>query len=614
MGAPPMPVDPFPDVPSRVTSTWHTSAGDIGNDVMNDMFRLLAKKPAGTVAPPIDPVNPPKFPTAEEAVKQITGPQHVSRAPVAGGAGGVINGLYVGWALGVGGLQLYTMATGGTSVDDLLCQNPVDWYNGLTMSATYGLAGDCKARVTTPNADQVATTQAVYGSATVTLKGTAVWNSSSGDTTSCWTATYPFPTGYSIIFPNTIGTGGTTATSVDPAKRGITLNLRCSSFPTANAWVSNQSAAGGTQYLAPRIVANSTGTAVATATTSTPDPNRSLSCRIKWADGTTTTGAGSTYKESTGLPMSAASTGCTTAWDAKPGAGTTTMPQEIGINSQPDGGAKTEISTGTVPSYSPDQQKGLTATSTGGGLILRKTINNVTDSCMTWAANCSGWWSATSNGTTTGTGTGSDAKYDCSFGGASIALAECGIYRSTFDTQTDTPTITVPETGVTVPISAGQTAQNTTSPAAGPTPGEACMNEWGSAPNPIEWVMTPVKCALVWAFVPRTDVSEAQWGAVRDAWDETIVGRLPALVQSTFIPPSGGSGCMGPHIVFAYGWAGHTFNVDMYPLQACSAPMSTVASLARTIGAAVLIFMTALGIIRRISAIVNAPGVGGGDS
>lgn len=73
---------------------------------------------------------------------------------------------------------------------------------------------------------------------------------------------------------------------------------------------------------------------------------------------------------------------------------------------------------------------------------------------------------------------------------------------STTDVVTTQPTTTTtdppdePGTGtdIVVPINPGTGMGN-------PTDGEGCIGGW-SWFNPIEWVLEPVKCALLWAFVP----------------------------------------------------------------------------------------------------------------
>jgi len=71
------------------------------------------------------------------------------------------------------------------------------------------------------------------------------------------------------------------------------------------------------------------------------------------------------------------------------------------------------------------------------------------------------------------------------------------------------PTTTVPGTGSDIPIDPGDGPRDTYDD------GEdsPCVpSGWGWF-NPVEWVLKPVKCALVWAFVPDSD-------AVAESWDE----------------------------------------------------------------------------------------------
>lgn len=99
-----------------------------------------------------------------------------------------------------------------------------------------------------------------------------------------------------------------------------------------------------------------------------------------------------------------------------------------------------------------------------------------------------------------------------------------------------------------------------------------CMGT-GWSWNPVSWVMTPVQCALQWAFIPpRTRL---------DAATQSIQPRLDAKGIQPFITPFmanfgaiGGTGCKGPAISLGAVGVNQTF----YPFDACQEPLAPIAS------------------------------------
>jgi hypothetical protein len=243
-------------------------------------------------------------------------------------------------------------------------------------------------------------------------------------------------------------------------------------------------------------------------------------------------------------------------------------------------------------------------------LDLRAAQGTTTTACLT-AGNgaCAGWWADTAQGTQTTTATG--VQYECSYGPYPVDLARCSVYRQAFEVGTKAGTITDPG-GDPIPRGEGSTSPNSTVPVPVGGEGGSCMDTWMDDLNPIDWVLTPVKCALQWAFVPRPEVATEVQTRMKDAWTKTIVGRLPVVVADAVVIPDGGTGCSGPLVDIPIHFGSVNVDYSGYPLSACDEPMATLAGWARLIGSALLIWATGLGIIRRGSAVVNAPGVGGG--
>lgn len=211
------------------------------------------------------------------------------------------------------------------------------------------------------------------------------------------------------------------------------------------------------------------------------------------------------------------------------------------------------------------------------------------------------------------------SRYTCSWGSTAEPIGMCSMYRNIAygilpNVDPTTGDFLSPDAPAPGSLPNGGTI-TTPSDATDISSGDCFPTGWGLL-NPVEWVVKPVKCGLVWAFVPRTSVLTATQTAIANAWAPTIVGRLPTVVSSAVVVPAGGSGCQGPHVQIPLHLAGANADYDGYPLSACADPAASIATWARLIGSAILIWFTGLGIIRRASSVVHAPGVGatgGGD-
>lgn len=130
-------------------------------------------------------------------------------------------------------------------------------------------------------------------------------------------------------------------------------------------------------------------------------------------------------------------------------------------------------------------------------------------------------------------------------------------------------------------------------PVLDPESGQNCLAGMWSW-NPVNWVYTPVKCAMTWAFVPkpealtrvRTDLQTAVGGSGVGAWFDAV----PALFN---IP--GGGGCEGPTITFPL--TGTKFKLA----DACSDPMATVAAICKALLTVLIVTVAVLHGVRAIS-------------
>lgn len=107
--------------------------------------------------------------------------------------------------------------------------------------------------------------------------------------------------------------------------------------------------------------------------------------------------------------------------------------------------------------------------------------------------------------------------------------------------------------------------------------GASCWPSGWAAFNPAEWVLQPVKCALVWAFVPDDSIMSDLENRLRTALNGSGVGPWGDAIGGLFGKLGGsGSGCEGPAVPFPISDPPKT----LHPFNACDQPMSTVAGIA----------------------------------
>lgn len=590
----PDPVIPLPVTGSQLSGIWQNVPG-VGEDSARAYLKMYAafvddfRRNGGTMTQAL-------IEGAKTVPKPVALPTVITRGtPASGAAGGaVLTAGMLGWGIGSNGTLAVIAAVQGSSYENVFCSQP-GWYQGVTGFVNFGIAPDCTVAVTTPNADASAANVPISYPA-LGYQWHGARSVANGNWAHCFQVTST-PAGMRLYYATPGSQSNLAIPNFSAIGSGFSGNCTAIGKPGSNYGTTTS----GAQPLV-RLYRESDNSLIASEAPGVADPQRTLSCRVKWSNGTTTTGTGASYKEGGGLPISLAGTGCGTAWSARPSG---TIPEKISVDSDGGTGIRTinehDIAPEMMPAPGGD----------GSGLRLDKVVGTTATSCMTWEANCSNWWTETDSGQVPGV-------YRCTFGGSTVALTECGPYRYTFDVQTSSPTITNPSTGQSVDWASAPSTGNSTNPGTGPGtgqwPADQCFADgYSSVQNPVDWVLLPIKCALVWAFVPRQTVVDTTTATMAAAWDGTMPGQVPLLVAPLLNVPTV-SGCAGPRVTLSIPWAGTTAVYDGYPLSACNAPVDQIAAIARTIGAAILIYMTLLGVVRRASAVVNAPGVGSGGS
>ena len=142
-------------------------------------------------------------------------------------------------------------------------------------------------------------------------------------------------------------------------------------------------------------------------------------------------------------------------------------------------------------------------------------------------------------------------------------------------------------------------------------------NCWGEgwSWNPISWVFIPVKCALLWAFVPPAGTWEATLGGAVDKFDATgpglWLGAGGEIVTALDAPGAGN--CAGPTISF--GDLPMVGPFSFQPLNACDQPVATVRWLIFAAASVAVVLGGAYACLRLVAAALGLqiPWLGRGD-
>jgi hypothetical protein len=108
-------------------------------------------------------------------------------------------------------------------------------------------------------------------------------------------------------------------------------------------------------------------------------------------------------------------------------------------------------------------------------------------------------------------------------------------------------------------------------------------NCWGGmiSWNPVDWVLTPIKCAVEWAVVPNQTQLQPKLDSMKAQLRTTTVGAyvdgLITAAQTTNVPAGGG--CQGPAFSGILPAGGGPFTV--HPFDACSGPVKIVAAIVK---------------------------------
>ncbi len=216
-------------------------------------------------------------------------------------------------------------------------------------------------------------------------------------------------------------------------------------------------------------------------------------------------------------------------------------------------------------------------------------------SCFDGKTGCNGWYEDTQK----------TAKYQCEYDGVVVTLEHCNRYRQVFDTAARTAGAPYSSPDGTVRLKASTPSETGRTLKQEPSI-ESCVKS-STSTGVFSVIFNPVRCAFVWAFVPRPTVLLKATSDLYDDIADTDAGRFVLgwaafFGRVNFIP-----GCKG--------FVLHFQGKDIYPANACpgtwAAPIAALVNPAMTLA---LLFAAAAAILTSIAGIFGfTPFSGRGD-
>lgn len=218
-------------------------------------------------------------------------------------------------------------------------------------------------------------------------------------------------------------------------------------------------------------------------------------------------------------------------------------------------------------------------------------------SCFEGENNCDGWY----------TDPQKETKYSCEYDGTVVSLDHCNQYRQVFDDEARNSG--APYSNQDGSFSLTPTTKNAAgSSLAGKPTFESCMED-SSATDVFSLVFTPVRCALVWAFVPSPLAITKQAADSADAVMDTDVGRWLLAVPSFFANLSV-PGCKG----FAWKLVPPLAKTErtVYPVDACTGWQADVAGVVYVCSTLFVLLAGAAAVLSQVSSVFGFAGFGRG--
>lgn len=323
------------------------------------------------------------------------------------------------------------------------------------------------------------------------------------------------------------------------------------------------------------------------------DPERQLECEIAASDGAVYRALSDKFRETGSI----ADPVCPTL---PPG----TYPLNQVINTVKENGTKTKLmDEPSTPEFKEFLQQNPECMS---GLCTLDLYSKVADeSCFTLDLKCNGWFEDPQK----------DAKYQCEYNAKKVELARCNAYRQVFD-----PEFRAKGFAYSNPVT-GQVQLTPTAPNIVKEAGKADA-DWDScmetAVSEGVWatIFSPVRCALVWAFVPDSLKVKETTANLRDEMTYTPMGQLLTIVGSWNLAVAL-DGCQGPplDLVIPSPFGGNFLDYHGYPVNACPGEMlHPFTEPVRVFFNVFLIIAGGLTVINMVSAVIGYRRLGSGGS
>lgn len=311
---------------------------------------------------------------------------------------------------------------------------------------------------------------------------------------------------------------------------GLTLNSaytqsteRCAGYPNAKLYLSTPPA--NPQYELGQYRAKNGGV-VALPTETDMDPERVFECRVHLASGPVLTGTSAPFTEST---RSMVEPNCPATPDGS-------TPALIEIYELGGGDSVLVWSQSPTPEHTQyEEEFGELCAANSCFLDLVQLSTGL--SCFGLEETCKDWMTSPTR----------DTDYACLYGGVTQPVQECYVYANVFDKQKRLAgnAWADPKTGDNV--GGGTSLRFDEALMGAPARSADAIRDCGGAgwgdPNPLEWVLKPIQCALEWAFVPRAAYVEAQGLKLSTALDTRAPGQLTNMIGGWHINPAPMAGC-----------------------------------------------------------------------
>jgi hypothetical protein len=263
----------------------------------------------------------------------------------------------------------------------------------------------------------------------------------------------------------------------------------------------------------------------AVATQSDPDPERQFECRVYQVSGPVLTGYSEPFREST---REMATPNCPATTDGS-------TPRLVEVYEVGDGMSELVWHEEPTEAHIAYEQEFGELCKIQTCLLDLVQLSSGT-SCFGLKNACDGWMTSPTR----------DADYGCTYGGRAQPIQECHVYANIFNEQKRLAGNAWADPATGNDVGGGTSLRYDEAlmglPGRSPTALRDCGGTGWGEPNPLQWVLKPIQCALEWAWIPSPVKVGLEMEKVKQAWEETFPGKFSTMVGSWSVHPSVG-GC-----------------------------------------------------------------------